>query len=303
MSNDNLTLQRAVASGVSFNIGLLSSKFDVIPARRENLGKDVETHYVCPEQHDTPARVKVRYLCDQGHTHDENELVTAYFGTEGDSDKIVPLTKDDLADLRCGALDEKNVDLYVHPIAEVEGLTAPDESLYRIRPPKGAGTKQREIYSLLLAMAADPKFALVGELRFRGGRKLYRLRVFRGQLTLQSLIHPHDLAPLDDIDAPDVAKGLTAQAKLLLERSVTPFDPARYGHNSTAALGEILAKREAEPIAAVVPINAEASDLMARLEASVKTARKVATPSRTARKSSARSKKQAPAKRARTKAG
>lgn len=297
------TVQRAVASEVSFNIGLMSAQFDIVPARRTNLGKETETHFICPEPHDPLARVSIEYVCDDGHRHKESELVKAYFGADDDGDKITPVTDEDLKLLRCGSLEEKNLDLHVHPVAQVESTMIPDESAYRVRPPRKAGAKQRELYSLLLLMASDPKYALLGELRFRDGRKLYRLRAFRGQLTLQSLIHPNDLAPVDEIDAPELEKAKVAGAKQLLEASVTDFTADAYGFDYKPILDELIARREDAPVCPVVPINAETSDLMATLEASVKKARKkVATPSRTPRKSTARSKK-APAKRATTKAG
>lgn len=282
-------MQTAVATGVHFNIGAMSAQMDVVPGRRPNLGKETELHFFCPDKHDTPARVSIQYVCADGHVHTESELGRAYFGAEGDTP--VALSDEDVKQLRCGAIEEKQIDLFVHPIADVEAATVPDESFYRIRPPRKAATQQRKLYALLLRMASDTKLALLGELRFRDGRKLYRLRSFRGQLTLQSLVHPHDLAELDEIDVPELDEKLIELADEVLKASETPFDPAAYGFEAKAVLDEIVARRSDAPLAPVVPINAEAEDLMAKLQASVAQAKKVASPSRTPRKSTARSKK------------
>lgn len=298
---ETTTTQRAYAGGVRFNIGLLSNKFDVVPVRVPNLNKS-PIHFICPDEHDEPARVKIQYVCDQGHLHTESELDRAYFGTEKDSTQVVPLDLEDIKMAKCGDLDEKNVDLRVHPREQIESLTAPDESFYRIRPPRDAGENDRKIYALLVAMASDPKLALVGEFRFKDSRKLYYIRPFRGQLSMQSLIHPDDIASVDDIETPVVSKALLTQAAALLKEEATDFDPTAYGFDTAATLAKIVAQREASPEAPAKPAAvAEPSDLLDKLTQSVKAAR-VAKPSHKARKSTARTRKtpakQAPARKA-----
>lgn len=294
MPTESPAVQRAVATDVNFSIGLLSIGLDVAPVRRPNLTKEFTFPLTCPE-HDRPTPVKEYYQCEDGHLHREGECGRAWFGTDDDADEAVALTKGDIDLIRCGELADKTIELHVHPAADVEAATIGDESAYRCRPAKKAGAAQRKIYSSLLALAGDPQYALLTEFKVRGGRRLYRLRVHRGQLLLQSLIYPSDLAPTEDLDIPTLERKEQAAVTALLKSAVEPFDPMLYGHDQGSALAAVLKAREADPVAASAPTTAAetGSNVLELLEASLKKQKKIATPSRTPRKATPRPRKAA----------
>lgn len=290
--------QRAAATGVRLNIGLMSAEFDLAPARVPNLSKRGATSLVCLDG-EKPARVEQYYICSDGHRHREGELGRAYIGTNGDSEKIVPLTPDDVVAIKCGDATDKNIDLTVHPADQVESSTVGDETFYRVRPPKKAGVKQREIYGLLSAMASDETYAIVGRLRLRDSVRLYRLRNFRGQLCLQSLVNPNDLAPNEDIDVPELNESLVAQGKLLVESMATDFDAAEYDRDIEAAMATIVEAREKDPVATgAAPAAAAAtkSDIEDLLSASLDNVVKI-NKGRTKKPTTKRTAKRQPAKR------
>lgn len=299
MTTTEVTAQKAHAADVKVSLGVSTMPFDLVPVRVPNIGKDTRTVFTCPD-HDTPARVKQFYICDDGHQHTERELGNAFIGTSDDGETLVPLTKEDLETVRNGGMDKIAIDLQVHPAAEVEAATIGDEAAYRVRPPKGAGVRQLQNYGVLLELANDETYAIVGELRLKDSRRLYRLRSHRGQLLLQSLIYPQNVAPVDDFEVPEISEALMAQGRAIIESMATPFNADAYGHDAASAMAKIVAERVAHPVVTDTPAEAPeaASDLLGALEASVaKTKGKVATPSRTPRKTAARAKR-APAKKA-----
>lgn len=283
------TLQRNYATAIELSldtpVGKAVLTVDLAPIRRPNLDKAGELKFACSDpSHKTPTGVLQLYRCCDGHEHREHELGRMRVV---DDETVVAITTDEATAVRCGPIEKGVMTLSVHPAADVEATTTADASAYRCRLGKKASANQAESYATMVALASDPKLAIVGTLRLRDSRNCFRVVVHRGQLTLVSLVLPQDLEPADEFALPTVDAKRLKVAKAALEQMVTPFDPDAFYHNVATAMDELVATKtpNAPALVAVASAPTEGNDILAAMEKML-TAKKVVKP-RTPRKTAA----------------
>ncbi len=265
MSDLALTRQRAVASGIQIQLGLLTLVVDAIPVRRPGLSKTGFSRR-CPECA-VPARVTQVYSCaDQHGPFKESEL-----GRGRDVDgEFVAVSEEEYEEAMGTGIAKGEWPLSVFPADQVTSVTLPDESAYRLRPGKGTSNK---LYGILLGIASDARYALVGELAVKGAAKPYRLTVWGEMLIAQSIIRPDDLTVPEGTNAEEPDAKIAEMAKALLEGELTDFDADTFRSQRAerlAALDE--AKRSGDgvvvPMVAKVAATGEA-DVLSLLQASL----------------------------------
>lgn len=214
---------------------------DLAPVRRPNLDAAGELKFACADPaHPAPTGVTQIYRCVDGHEHREHELGRMRII---DDENAVAVTLDEATSVRCGPIDKGAMTLSVHPADEVEAICTADAAAYRCRLGKKASANQAESYAVMVALASDPKLAIVGSLRIRDARHFFRVVVHRGQLTLVSLVLPQDLEPADEIKLPKVDAKRVKTAKTALMQMVTPFDPDAVYHDVATAMDALVGSK------------------------------------------------------------
>lgn len=264
------TLQKNYSTNVELSldtpVGKAILTVDLAPIRRPNLDKDGELKFACPEvTHKTPAGVTQFYRCVDGHEHREHELGRMRVV---DDETVVAVGGDEATAVRCGPADKGVMTLSVHPAADVEAKTTADAAAYRCRLGKKASTNQAESYAVMVALASDPKTAIVGTLRIRDSRNFFRVVVHRGQLTLVSLVLPQDLEPADEFTLPTIEAKKLKMARTAFEQMVTPFDPDAFYHDVGAAMAELVASKKpnAPVLVSVASAPTEDNNIIAAME-------------------------------------
>lgn len=271
---DDFTEQRSFASNVTFLVGEAAVQLDVVPLRRTGSKQEASLKSVCPNEHEAPTTVRQFYECEHGHKHTDGQLLKARALDDG---SLVLIDKDEASELRTGGFAKNQMIISAHPADEVAAQCRPDELGYRLRPNRKSAPIARKLYSTLMALASTDGVALLGELRLKDSRRLYRLEVWNGQLIVQSLIHPDDLAGTDQIALPEFDK---AQIKALQDRArelVDSFDPERYRFDAKAALDAAAAARAGNkdmPAPAPQVVTPEDIDVLELLGASITKASK-----------------------------
>lgn len=280
--------QRAFSGSVGFSVGPMTVTLEAVSQLRPNVRAATAFTLACPVD---GAAVRQFYRCEDGHGHPdgtpfvESDLARARV-VDGERHVV---TKEQITEVTsCGIVG--STELSVHPAGQVAALVRPGGAGYRLRPAKKASRQVQEVYAVLLHLAQRSDIALVGELEMpKTGPKLYRLGHYGGQLTLDELVRPDELAPVDPIDA-EAPEKLLAMADEFVAGLARDFDPAEYRNTApdrAAALDERL--RNGEVVAAAPENGAAAeSDLMAALAASIAGAAKPVTPPRTPRKRAAK---------------
>lgn len=286
---DDFLPGRATAAGVTIQLGPMFTMQVDLASQRESDKKDSSFPYACPDHGATVVRCNQVYQCQdekKPHIHPESELLRA---RESDDGKLVHATKDEIAEIRTGALEKGVLELRVHPADEVAGTLRNDGLAYRARPPKKGSRKP---YAVLKALAERDDIALVGWLRLKDSRRLYRVEVWNGQLMLQSLIDVADMRGCDQIALPELAADEVERIGSVIAAGVEPFEPEEYLFDKAAAVAEFVAARADDPDAVPVPVAAavsaaEDADIISMLEASLAGAKKKAPKKARAKKATA----------------
>jgi hypothetical protein len=130
------TPQRTFASGVTFQLGLLSASFDVAPVKAPR-SKRVTVCSECTEL----TRLSQVMVCTRDPEH-QFDLASATRAMEIDG-VLRPLSEDDLLDLREDDIETGVLNLSVCPTAELDEATRSSDSGYRVRLNKKArGSEQ-----------------------------------------------------------------------------------------------------------------------------------------------------------------
>lgn len=275
-------------------VGKATLIVDLAPIRRPNLDKAGELKFACPHaDHKTPVGVTQIYRCVDGeHEHREHELGRMRIVDEA---KVVPVDGDEATAVRCGPIEKGVMTLSVHPAVDVEANTTADASAYRCRLGKKASANQAESYALMVALASDPKTAIVGTLRIRDSRNFFRVTVHRNQLTLVSLVLPQDLEPADEFELPTIEAKKLKVAQQAMTQMLKPFDPDAFYHDVATAMSELVATKTPNAPVLVPAASAptEGNDMLAAMEAML-AAKKVVKP-RTPRKTTTAKRTRTPA--------
>lgn len=248
-------------------LGIINATADLVPVRRSSKADDFIT--LCPDCTE-PHQLGTRYVCEvEGHgPYARNEVRV---GKQLPDKRVVRVTDDEVAGAKGITIDKGAISLAAYNAKGVEAFTRPGEAAFRLRPKKAS-----EVYDLLREIAADRNIALVGELATGDTtQKLYRVELWNGQLVLQELLRPDDVAPADEISHATTGNPRALElARELLQTSVQDFDPVAH-RNLTRERLEALTAAKANDPDATVPVTpaaapvVPATDLVALLEASL----------------------------------
>jgi len=232
-----LTEQANSNSGITFTLGLVSASFDLATIRKPNATTATAGNKEVCATCDTPTLVKKQSVCPEGHVGTPRKARPV-------NGQLVFVSKEEIQQVKDSGLPEKLLDLRVCPTTELEAATRPDAAQYRVRLPKGKGVDPR-MYTLFMRLASSPGLALYGMAKLSGTStpRPYRLMVWNGQLILQGLIPPHEIAPMDE-EIPDAcAEKLVEMGIEFVSRSAQPFDAGALTDERTGALDALLAAK------------------------------------------------------------
>lgn len=221
-----------------------------------------------PDSHQVHAKdggkINYKKVCsDCGETVETRDINKMY----SIDDRQVMLSNDDIAQIKAGKSREISVVEFV-PAESIE--PALYNSMYYLGPADTAATKA---YALLTATLEDEKRVAIVRFTLRQRTRLAALGVTgKGVLTLYALRWPNEIRPADLLDN-DVmdrkrqeltdAERQTA-AQLVQSMSVETFNPDRYQDSYSVELRELVMSKLSDDAPEDV------SDLLAKLEASVK---------------------------------
>lgn len=250
--------QKAIASKFNLKLGFATLQVEVAPVRRSGVDKETSLTYACPKCHGSMQGAQ-RYVCPAGcGSFQASELDRA----RGE----VVLAADEVAALNDSG--EKGViDLHVCPREELMAQTLPSKNVYRLRL---NDTAMAETYDIFRQLAEHPTLALYGTSRISGNIKTapYLLTTRHGQLVLQSLIRPQDIAPGDELPAVDPNPKMLKMATDLMEALADPLDLTVFTDDRKAKLEQIMAAK-GESIEEIEAAPIEENALLAALERSL----------------------------------
>lgn len=279
--------QRAAAHA-HLSLGLISIPVDLVSTVEAAKKSATQFNMLCPDCNE-PTKPEQFYMCE--NKHGVNGLVTTGATPYKAGDltrrgKIVDGRMIEIPADEAKAVKESDDDgdaiftLSRCPAEQVENATLPADLSYRVRPPKigGTGDKYRQVYSLFYELASDPTQAIIGEITLRKQARLARLITHRGQLVLQLLVRPDDLAPAEHIDLVDLSDKERAMAQALVESVTSDFDTDQYRNLARERAEALIAAKAADPNAVFAPAPGKTTattvdDLTALLEASLANAK------------------------------
>lgn len=240
------TAQRSGGSGVSISIGIIEMKFDLVPTGRTKKVEDSATRMVCPEKHATPVRVEQRYICPDDEKHGPYLPADVARAREMPDGTLVKVDAEKVATAKAGGKETGRLELSVYPADQVDNEVLPSGKTYRLRPSKGTRSKVSdrdvEMYAVwreLISKRSD--VVLMGRLLLRGTPSLYRLGVWGGQLVLEELAHPDDLADRDVIEV-DVAESTVGKLAQFVDGHLEDWDPGVLSFDVAAAIDQVAAE-------------------------------------------------------------
>jgi non-homologous end joining protein Ku len=253
-------IQQKPYASLTFQLGLFGLTAEAVPVRVTNSTKAVAFKNICPDCA-VPTLPKQLYRCDAGHEHTSGELAKARL----EGKELIPVSAEVVEKVKAPDVIAGVMELQACPAAELEASTLPDDTAYRIRPDK----KNAKNYALMLGLAGDPETALYGVVKLGASSpKPYRLKVWEGQLIVQSLIRPENVAERDEIDVVEPEAKLVSMAQALVEAVKEPFNAALLADTRLERLEKLMAN-----LPACAPVEEAAAedpdDLMALLEAAL----------------------------------
>ena len=256
--------QRSYVAGVHVVLGMTDVVVDVVSVRKP--GVKVQFRQICPSCEE-PTRPGQRYLCPSCEGLFEPRDLDRAKEEDG---LLFRFSDEEIAEVKAAAEPDedtlKKLVLNVCPLDELHAATRPGDNAYRLRLPQDA--KQQAFYNVLGHAAGSTKYGLYGLLRLKEDDtpQAYRLDVWNGQIVLQSLIRPQDLAEVDqEVGDPGKFREMT---DAVLESMNGPFNADALADGRRAKLDEIIAGKD---VLAAVPtiVKTEEGDLLATLEASL----------------------------------
>lgn len=255
--------QRASVSGVTLTLGVANLMVDLVPVRSSS-EKSPRFSMLCPDCEE-PVGLDQFYQCKENDKHTGYKVSDCVRrGREVDG-KLIEVTQEEIVTAKTGdvpvAPGEKPVfEIAVFPASELEAATVPADLCYRVRPDKKVSRKLLALYSLFCELASDQTKALVGEIVLKETSYFARLSMFNGQLFMQTLIWPDDVAPVDEIE--DVAASAKERklAKDLANALLGEFDPAEYRNKARERTQALLDAKAKDPKATVTPAKTKVKD-------------------------------------------
>lgn len=264
---ESTTQQRAFASDVVVSLGsLLSLSVDVVPIKVPNAIERTSLKSLCPDC-EAPTALAQKMVCA---THgiatkvDKGRLI--------DKDTLVRLTDEEVEAFKYGgSVEPGTLELHICPASQIESVTRPGESAYRLR--LGKKKRSADHYALLAKLVADGTAAFYGTARLNGkcNNTPFRLEVWGDQLVLQSLLRPEDLAQRDEVPAACPDKALS-MGRLLVEHLIEDFDAETLVDARITKLADLMATKSGEAPVELVRTPEIPDDLIAALEAALQSA-------------------------------
>lgn len=187
---------------------------------------------------------------------------------------LVPVDKEQIAEVKKSELPKDVLNLTVHDTDEVENAVFPDAATAYVFEPDFSDPVNVQWHSLLLAVLSEhPEFTYMGVCNLRNNEGLFRLTVWRERLVVQRMVYPEaleDHKPLADAHLTTVDKPAMNKAVKMMTKLTQPFDADEYVNETRqrlVALGEALAG-DGPVVVATEKVKKDAGfDLMAALDA------------------------------------
>jgi DNA end-binding protein Ku len=276
-------MPRAIWSG-SVSFGLVNVPVKLYSAIRH---QDLSFHQF---EEGTDARVRNKRVSEKtGKEVAYDDIVKGYEVTKGHYVMVEP---DELAEFAPRATRTIDIEDFV-ALDDIDPIYY--DATYYLAPEKSEGAKKA--YVLLRTAMEDQGKVAIGRLVMRTKQYLAAIRPFEGALAVSTMLFHDEIVPVTEIDdiptgrsAPKVAPAEVKMAAQIIESMTREWDPDRYEDTYRVQVLDFLKKKAAgeEIVVGEEPgEQAEVTDLMAALEASLEAAKK--RGSRTASSSSAKS--------------
>lgn len=247
-------------------------ELDVTTLRREDKARKFTS--LCPHCH---GGLTQHLACDEHGAIEYDDVVK---GKRLDDDSLVPVTQEEIETVNAPTLETGRFRVGVYDGKSVDHATFTNGAAYRLRPSmQKAGSKKRptpakwlQAYAILHGLVSDRSIAVLAEWTNRGATKLYRIEPFGAQLVLRELVRPEEIVAEDDLDVPEIAADLIANARQGV--IADHFDPAEFADQRTKR-AQALVEAKAAGTEVVMPTesasipDSDGLDLVAALEASL----------------------------------
>jgi len=280
----------------SLSFGLVNVPVKVYSATEDH---DVKFHQVHAKDH---GRIRYKRVCEVcGEVVDYRDIARAY---ESDTGQTVIITDEDVATLP----EEKSREIEVLefvPAGEIDPLMY-DRSYY-LEP----DSKSTKSYVLLAKTLANTERVAIVHFALRNKTRLAALRVKdfskRDVMVIHTLLWPDEIRdpdfPVLDKEV-DIKPAELKMAEQVVDSMADDFNPDQFHDTYQEQLHELIEAKleggeafQTEERPAELDVTDDVSDLLAKLEASVRNRRSESSPKKTPAKKSAAAKK-APAKKA-----
>jgi DNA end-binding protein Ku len=292
-------MPRAIWSG-SISFGLVNVPVKLYSAIHH---QDLSFHQF---QEGTNARIRNKRVSEKtGREVAYDDIVKGYEVTKG---QYVMVEPDDLAGFAPRATHTIDIEDFV-ALDDIDPIYY--DATYYLAPEKSEGA--RKAYVLLRRAMEDQGKVAIGRLVMRTKQYLAAIRPFEGALAVSTMLFHDEIVPVGEIDdvpsgrsGPKVAPAEVKMAAQIIDSMTQEWDPKRYEDTYRVQVLDFLKKKAAgEEIVVEEESEADAdvTDLMAALEASLAAAKKTgsrkAPPSKTSSSRSRSSSKSSskPAKR------
>lgn len=272
--------RRAFLSNLVFELESWTQlRVDLLSARPT---QDLDFVLLCPE-HGEPVKPSQRYICPENENHGPYEQNQLLHGREIEKTLFFVSDEDYKASKEPEIVDQP-IKVHVVPSEQLWASTRPTGSSYLMRPQMGSET----LYAALeRTLSLDPSRSLVCKISIKKClEKLFQLQSWNGQLVLQELCHPNELAPALSVSA-EVTDAQVEMVGKLLKTKEEKFDAHEFRHLGFERIAAIDEKLLANPpvkkkSSKTSKKSASTDSVMADLEASIKKAEKKKTKVRSA---------------------
>jgi DNA end-binding protein Ku len=225
----------------------------------------------------TDARVRNKRVSEKtGKEVAYDDIVKGYEVTKG---HYVMVDPDELAEFAPRATRAIDIEDFV-ALDDIDPIYY--DTTYYLAPEKSEGA--RKAYVLLRTAMEDQGKVAIGRLVMRTKQYLAAIRPFEGALAVSTMLFHDEIVPVTEIDdiptgrsAPKVAPAEVKMAAQIIESMTREWDPKRYEDTYRVQVLDFLKKKAAgeEIVVEEEPEEqADVTDLMAALEASLEAAKK-----------------------------
>jgi non-homologous end joining protein Ku len=267
--------QRNVSNLTISILGLLNTSGGLYQVRDSSNSRETKLSMVCPSCHNS--LLNQVYQCQAGCKPDANvpgKSPDGWTVREVGGDRVrvegknlIPVSAAEIEAAKAGTLAKGELEISVHPAAEVEAHTYPAGNTYCFVP-----SKADDVYTLLLEAVTDQTKAFIGIINMRDTEKLYRLQAYEGTLRVVELLRPEETAQFAPVATPTVDAKKRATFSQIVSTLEDAFDPDTYESDRLPRLKALLASKSGNATAAVAAIK-KATPKIDALEAALAAAK------------------------------